>query len=90
MRGMSVDWGASFGPIHLVITPLQLINIVKSSVHNVRVHVARLGAEAGNAIAALFGGAEVDLEEWLVSCAYYGEVVGHYRGRCGWARDSIA
>ena len=37
-------------------------------------------AEAGNAIAALFRCAEFELEERLVSCANYAEVVRH-RGR---------
>ena len=44
-----------------------------------RVHMACLLTEAGNAIAALLGGAEFELEERLVLGAYYAEVVGHCR-----------
>ena len=33
--------------------------------------------EAGDAIAALLGGAEFELEEGLVAGVYYAEVVGH-------------
>lgn len=39
--------------------------------------MARLLAETGNAISALLGGAEFELEEWLVSRADYAEIVGH-------------
>ena len=42
-----------------------------------RVHMACLLTETGNAIAALLGGAEFELEERLVLGAYYAEVVGH-------------
>ena len=45
--------------------------------HDERIHVARLRAETGNAISALLGGAEFELEERLVSRAYDAEVVGH-------------
>lgn len=42
-----------------------------------RVHVAGLVAEAGQAVAALLRGAELVLEERVVFCADYAEVVGH-------------
>jgi len=43
--------------------------------YNVGIHVPGFLAEAGNAIAALFGGAEFELKERLVSRAHYAEVV---------------
>ena len=46
--------------------------------HDERVHGSSLGAEAGDAIAAGFGGAEFELEERRVAGVDDGEVVGHY------------
>lgn len=63
--------------IHLIVGPLQLIHEIQAAMHDERVHMARLRAETGNAISALLGGAEFELEEWLVLRADDAEVVGH-------------
>lgn len=46
--------------------------------HDERVHVPGLVAEAGNTVAALLRGAEFVLEERVVFRADYAEVVGHF------------
>ncbi len=62
---------------HLVVGPLELVGEVEAAVDDEGVHVAGFGGEAGDAVAALFGGAEFELEERLVVSADYAEVVGH-------------
>ena len=41
------------GVLHLVIRPLGLVDEVQAAVHDERIHVARILAEAGDAVAAL-------------------------------------
>lgn len=53
--------------------------------YNERIHMTSLLAKAGNAIAALLRCAEFELEERLISCANYTEVVRH----CGRLFPSI-
>ena len=48
--------------------------------HQERVQLAGVRAEAGDAIAALFGCAEFELEGRLVASVDDAEVVGHFRG----------
>ena len=61
----------------MVVGPLQLIREIQAAVYDERVHVASLWAETGDAISALLGSAEFELEQRLVSRADYAEVVGH-------------
>ena len=49
--------------------------------HEERVQLAGFRAEASDAIAALFRGAEFELEGWLVARVDDAEVVRHCRGR---------
>ena len=48
--------------VHLVVGPLQLVDEIQAAVDDERVHVPCLLAEAGDAIAALLGSAEFELE----------------------------
>ena len=66
-------WGSE----HLVAKPLHLIDDVEAAVHDKGIHLAGLGGEASDTIAALFGGAEFKLEEGFVGGVDDGEVVGH-------------
>ena len=66
------------GEVHLVVGPLQLVYKVQASVYDERVHVACFLTEAGDAIPALLGSAEFELEQRLVSGADDAEVVGHF------------
>jgi len=63
--------------IHLVVGPLQLIDEIQASMHDEGVHVTSFLTEASNAITTLLGGAELKLEERLVSGADDTEIVGH-------------
>ncbi len=60
---------------HLIVRPLHLVHEVQTAMDDERVHLARFLTEACDAIAALFGGAEFELEERLVVDVYYAEVV---------------
>ncbi len=77
--GLLVREGGGLGGrrAHLVVGPLELVGEVEAAVDDEGVHVAGFGGEAGDAVAALFGGAEFELEERLVVSADYAEVVGH-------------
>lgn len=66
------------GNVHLVGMPLQLVDIVQTSVHKEWIQVTGFLGEAWDAIAALLGGAELGLEGWLVSGVDDAEVVGHF------------
>lgn len=46
--------------------------------HNKRVQASGRVGEARHSISALFGCAEFLLEEWIVLCADYGKVEGHF------------
>lgn len=63
--------------LHGPIRPLHLLDDVQAAVHDERVHVAGVVAEAGDAVAALLRGAEFVLEERVVFGADDAEVVGH-------------
>ena len=70
-----------YGGIHLIAKPLHLVHDIQATVHDEGVHLAGFGGEAGNAVAALFGGAEFKLEEGFVLGVDYGEVVRHCERR---------
>ena len=61
----------------MIVGPLQLVYEIQTAVYDEWVHVACFLTEAGDAIAALLGGAEFELEYRLVSRADYTEIVGH-------------
>lgn len=61
--------------MHLIVRPLHLVHKVQTAVHDERVHMPRFLTEACDAITALFGGTEFELEERLVVGVYYAEVV---------------
>ena len=63
---------------HLIIGPLQLVDKVQAAMHDERVHMARLLTKTGDAVSALLGSAELELEQRLVSRANDAEVVGHF------------
>jgi len=65
------------GDLQVLVSPLHFFHQVQSGVDDELVHVLCFIAEAGDAIAADFGGAEVEFEERVVAGADYGEVVGH-------------
>lgn len=62
---------------HLIRMPLQIVHVVKTGVHEEGVQISGFLAEAGDAISALLGGAEFDLEGRLVAGVDNAEVVGH-------------
>ena len=62
----------------MVVGPLQLVYEVQAGVYDEWIHVAGLLTEAGDAISALLGSAEFELEQRLVSRADDAEVVGHF------------
>lgn len=64
--------------VHLPVVPLDLFHDVERAVQDELVQVASLVAEAGLAIAALLGRAELVLEEGIVLGADDGEIVRHY------------
>lgn len=47
---------------HLIAEPLHIIHDIEATMDDKWIHVACFRAEAGNAIAALFGGAEFEFE----------------------------
>lgn len=61
----------------MIVQPLQFVDDVEAAVHDEGIHTAGLGAEASNAVTALLGGAEFELEEWIVFGADDAEIVGH-------------
>ena len=63
---------------HLIIGPLRLVDKVQAAVYDEGVHMACLLTETGDAISALLGSAELELEQRLVSGANDAEVVGHF------------
>lgn len=66
------------GGIHSPIRPLHLLDDIQAAVHDERVHVPGLVAEARDAVAALLRGAEFVLEQRVVFGADDAEVVGHF------------
>lgn len=66
--------------VHGVVGKLDVVDEVERGVGYEGVHASRFRAEAGDAIAALLGGAELELEKGLVACIYYAEIVGHCLG----------
>lgn len=72
--------------IQFLGAPLRFLNEVDSSMHNKLVHMLRFLSKTCNAVAAYFGGPEVQVEEGIVTRADDGEVVGHFADtlvRCG-------
>jgi len=61
--------------VHLPVYPLHLFHDVQTAVHDELVHVPGFFAEASDAVAALFRGAEFVLEEGIVFCADDAEIV---------------
>lgn len=61
----------------MIIGPLQLVHEIQTCMHDKRVHMAGLLTETGDAISALLGSAEFELEHRLVSRADNAEVVRH-------------
>lgn len=60
---------------HLIVRPLQFIHEIQTAVYDEWVHVPRFLTEARDAITALFGCTEFELEDRLVVGIYYAEVV---------------
>lgn len=65
---------------HRSCSPLHLLDDIQRAVHDKLVHVSLLFTEAGDAIAASFGSAELEFKERIVLCSYYREVEGHCEG----------
>lgn len=63
--------------MHLPVRPLDFFNNVQTAVDDELVQLSRLFGEARHAVAALFAGAKVILEERVVLGADDGEVVTH-------------
>jgi len=60
---------------HCTSGPLDFFHYVETTVYDELIHVSGIFAEARDSIAALFRGAKLMLKDWVVLCAYYGEVV---------------
>lgn len=65
-----------FGP------PLHFFHHVQCRVHDELIHMGRLLAELGCAIASWLGRAELVFEDGVVFCPDDGEIVRHGRRRC--------
>lgn len=63
------------GNVHLPIVPLDFFHNIERAVQDELVQMTSLVAEAGLAVAALLGGAELVLEERIVLGADDGEVI---------------
>lgn len=68
-------WEIEKEDVHLVVGPLHLIHEIQTGVHDEWVHVSCFLAKACDAITALLGGAEFELEEGLVVGVYDAEIV---------------
>lgn len=68
------------GGVQVAIHPLRLFNDIQTRMDDELVHVLRgiREAEAGNAIAATFRGAEGDVEEGGIGGREDCEIVGHF------------
>ena len=69
--------GEEGGNIHSTGGPLHFLDEVEAAMDDELVHMSCFLAEVREAIAALLGRAELMLEERVVLCADYGEVIGH-------------
>lgn len=69
--------------IHLPVGPLDFFDYVETAVDDELVELSRLFGEARHAVAALFAGAKVILEQRIVLGADDGEVVAHDCCFCG-------
>lgn len=63
--------------IQIFRTPLCFFSEVESRMYDELVHMLRFGTKTSNAIATNFEGAEVDLEERIVTSADDGKIVRH-------------
>ena len=62
---------------HSTRSPLHLLHDIQTAVYDELVHVSSFVTEARDAIASLFRGAELILEDWVVFRANDGKIVGH-------------
>ena len=65
----------------MIIEPLHLIDDIQTTVYDERIHLTCFHSETSDTIAALFRGAEFELEEWFVIGVDNAEIVGHLRPR---------
>ena len=74
----------------MVAKPLQFVYNIEAAVHDEWVHPSGFGAEAGDAITALLGGTEFELEKRTVFRADDAEIIRHENvvkssiSRCHW------
>lgn len=66
----------------MITEPLQFVHDVKAAVHDEGVHPPCFGAESGDTIAALLGGAEFELKQRIIFGAYDAKIIRHDEG-CG-------
>ena len=76
--------------VHSIIAELIFVHEINSCMHDVGVHMPSFLGEASDAIAALFGGAELEFEDGLIAGVDYNEIVGHDDSDRKWSWQQLS